>query len=301
MKMKPILLILITLMALATEGYSATLYVDANGAGSSCTSSSPCTLSYALQTKCVAGDKIILNSGTYPDKSINLANASKHQNLTITTTPEVISALEFTRGIPSGSDNRPYFSSVGVSINVTGVTISYLRLRNAPAPLDGAYNGIIGISATSTTIDHCELWNGNQGIQINVKKQVTISNNHIHTLGSMSSSEDTHGVSITGTSGTEATNWTEAIVIDQNSIHDCGGDAVKENTGCYGSGTFSYLIMSNNNFYDNQEQAFDAKGTRYVRMYGNDMYENGYGHISANYPRRLQFRGCNDQLGNIRK
>ena len=140
------------------------------------------------------------------------------------------------------------------------------------------------------TIDHNELWNGNQGIQVNVKRQVTISENHIHTLGSKSSSEDTHGVAICGT-GTAASGWSEAISVINNSIHDAGGDAVQEMTDAYCSGTYQFLIIANNNLYNNQEQGFDSKGTQDLRMYGNDIYGNGEGGIIA----------TNDPVGSRRR
>src|SRR5262249_35722441 len=76
--------------------------------GTACTQQSPCPLSYAIGTKVVAGDTLILYSGTYTDKP-TLNNASKHSRLTITAMPDVISGLTFKRGIVTGgTDNRPY-------------------------------------------------------------------------------------------------------------------------------------------------------------------------------------------------
>ena len=284
-KTRPGLLALIpaiVVLALATaSGQSSTWYVAATGSNSaSCgAAASPCaTLSYVLSNKVAAGDTVVVNSGTYTDSNITL-NASKHQNLTITTTPSVIAALgTFTRGIPSGTDNRPYFSAVHVDISATGVTLSYLRLRNATARYEGAYDGIVGVNALNSTVDHSELWNGNQGVSITVKRLVTVSNNYIHTLGNMNGSLDSHGVQIYA-SGTAATGYAEAVRITNNTITDVGGDCVQEGSAAYGSGNFQYLIIDDNNLYGAREQGFDSKGTSYVKIYGNDVHNNGEGGI----------------------
>src|SRR5262249_3556055 len=150
----------------------------------------------------------------------------------------------FTRGIPSGTDNRPYFPTAHANIGVSGVRLSYLRIRAAAAPYID-YSGIVAVNAENATIDHNELWNGDQGIQVNVKRLVTISQNHIHDLGSMTSTQDTHGVSICGTT-TMASGWSEAVTISNNSIHDAGGDAVQEMTNAYCTGLFAFLIIDSN-------------------------------------------------------
>jgi len=278
-RLLPLVVVLFGLIALTKmSAQTGTLYVATTGSNtSSCgTQTSPCaTLTYAISSRAATGNTIIVNPGTYNDTSINVS-----KQVTITTTPAVISALTFNRGTVTGTDNRPYFPAAGVTISASGARVSYLRVRNKSAPYDGAYSGIIGVNATGVTIDHNELWNGNQGIQVNVKKQVTISQNHIHDLGSMSSSEDTHGVAICGT-GTAAISWTEAISISDNTIERAGGDAVQEMTDAYCSGTFNFLVIANNVLRDNQEQAFDGKGTSDLRITGNDMSNNGEGAIVA--------------------
>ena len=268
---------------MSTAAQSSTVYVAASGSNSSScgAQSSPCaTLTYALANRVSAGGTVLVGPGTYSDSSISLTS-SRHTNVTVSATPDVVSGLgTFNRGIPSGNDNRPYFPSARVNIAASGSRVAYLRVRNGSSPRDGAYDGIVGVDTTGVTIDHNELWNGNQGIQVNVKRQVTISENHIHTLGSKTSSEDTHGVAICG-NGTAASGWSEAISVINNSIHDAGGDAVQEMTDAYCSGTYQFLIIANNNLYNNQEQGFDSKGTQDLRMYGNDIYGNGEGGIIA--------------------
>jgi len=268
-----------TLCFSATSAHASSWWVSVSGASSSScgASSAPCSLSYALSSKAVAGDTLILTAGTYSPFKLS---ASNHQNLKITGDPQIISDLgTFTRGIPSGTDNRPTISG-RIDVSAAGASVSYLRIKGGSSPFDGSYDGVIGVSAERVTLDHNELWNGNQGIQVNVKRLVTINQNHIHNLGSMSSSEDTHGVAICG-NGTIAAGWSEAITISNNSIHDAGGDAVQEMTNAYCSGTFQYLVIANNDLYNNQEQGFDSKGTSDVKIYGNNIYNNGEGGIVA--------------------
>lgn len=264
----------------ASPVFAATYYVGPSGGSTSAcgTQASPCSLTYALASKVVAGDTLVLASGTYTgDITIS---GTKQQNLTITADPSIISTLgTFTRGIPSGADNRPLIAG-RIQVSVSGVRVSYLRVRQAAAPSDGGYDGVIGVSAENVTVDHNEVWNGNQGIQVNVKRLVTVNENHVHDLGSMTSTLDTHGVNICGT-GTIAAGWSEAVTVSNNSVHHVGGDGIQEMTNAYCSGTFQFLVISNNNLYDNQEQGFDSKGTADVKIFGNDIYENGEGGIVA--------------------
>jgi hypothetical protein len=264
----------------AAPAMAGTYYASPNGSSTtSCgTQASPCALSYALSSKVVAGDTVLLTAGTYSG-SITLTG-TKHQNLTLTADPSIVSALgTFTRGIPSGTDNRPLIAG-RIQVSASGARVSYLKVRQQTSPFDGGYDGVIGVSAENVTIDHNDVWNGNQGIQVNVKRLVTVRDNHVHDLGSMTSSEDTHGVTICG-SGTMASGWTEAITVANNSIHNVGGDAVQEMTNAYCSGTFRFLVISNNHLYGNQEQGFDSKGTQDLRFFGNDVHDNKEGGIIA--------------------
>ena len=80
-------------------------------------------------------------------------------------------------------------------------------------------------------------------------------------------------------SGAAATSFSEAVRITNNTITDIGGDCVQEASAAYGSGNFQYLIIDNNSLNGAREQAFDSKGTSFVKIYGNDIYNNGEGGI----------------------
>ena len=114
---RAVALIAVVLVAVARQqspsAQSTTWYVATSGTnGTSCgTSASPCaTVQYVLDNKVSAGHTIIVNPGTYSG-GMTLSNASRHSNITITTTSAVKSALTFNRGIPTGTDNRPFFSA----------------------------------------------------------------------------------------------------------------------------------------------------------------------------------------------
>jgi len=312
----------------STAAQGATLYVSApNSAvppsGTTCSVSSPCSFSYALGTKCTAGDTLVLASGTYTDTSINLNNAGKHSNLTITATDAVKEALgSFTRGIPSGPDNRPYFPGranspgatsgstfVSIASGVKGVTISYLRLRAATYPWDDSGPiGAVRISAYPFTLDHCEVWNGGIMILILVGREVTISNSHIHDSshwapwpfvynGSQKvyGTPDTHGIQVANYERTPiGTDYDSGIKILSNTIHDAGGASITENTNCYAGqdNKFAYMTIDDNEIYNSQKQTLSMKGTSNLIFSNNTSWfgehipnsESDYGHIAVNSP-----------------
>src|SRR5204863_8734941 len=124
--------------------------------------------------KVSAGETLILLSGPCTDQP-NLSTGTNHSNLTITAMPSVVSALTFKRGIvTSGTDDRPYFSGYAnspgatsgnsvfsIGSRVTGVTLSYLRIKGATYPWDDTgVAGVIAVASYPFTLDHSEVWNG---------------------------------------------------------------------------------------------------------------------------------------------
>lgn len=280
-KLKSIFLVIVffALFSIAKSSQAATLYVSASGSGSACTEGTPCALSYALGTKCVAGDTIILNSGTYAD-DISLTSASKHSNLTITTTSAVISALgTFNRGIPSGADNRPYFPSNELSIGngVTGVNVGYLRMRYASAPTAG-WLWVVSIYEPGQTIHHCELWNGT-AVGIFTTGPITLSQNYMHDSGiSDGDGPDTHTVFLcrnsdcSGDQSADATSWSQKVLIEESTFGgDSDGDKIQFSTGddeATGRRD-NYIEIKNVDFLGRaDEQMLDSKGSDYVIVHG---------------------------------
>ncbi len=319
------LVILLGLGATPLTAQAATWYASASDSsvaptGTACTLASPCPFSYALGTKVSAGDTLILYSGTYTDKP-NLNTSAKHANLTITAMPAVVSALTMTRGVvTSGADNRPYFSgytnSPGATggnsvftIGVSGVTLSYLRIRGATYPWDDSGpTGVVRINAYPFTLDSTEVFNGGIMAMILVSQGVTISNSHLHDSSHWApwpfvyngnqkayGSPDVHGIAITNYSNSPiATSYAAGIKILNNTIHDVGGNGIQENSNCYAgqSNKVAYLTMDGNEIYNSAKQNWDSKGTSNVIFSNNiswfgDHTGNGnvdYGHIAVNSP-----------------
>jgi hypothetical protein len=320
-------LIGLTLLALgsAAPAEAATWYASASNSstppsGTACTLAAPCPLSYAVGTKVSAGDTLILFSGTYTDTP-NLNVSAKHANLTITAMPSVVSALALNRGIvTNGADNRPYFSgftnapgtsggSAVFTIQVPGVTLSYLRIRGATYPWDdNGPTGVVRVNAYPFTLDSSEVWNGGILVMILVSQQVTISNNHLHHSSHWApwpfvyngnqkiyGTTDTHGIAITNYSNSPiATSYAQGIHLSNNTIHDAGGAGITENTNCYAgqSNKLAYLTMDGNEIYNSQKQSWSLKGTSNVIFSNNISWfgdhtgnpYNDYGHIAVNSP-----------------
>ena len=255
-----------------TSAQAATWYVGTNGTNvTSCGSSaSPCaTVNYVLSNKVAVGDTIRVLPGTYTNQGdINFSSGTQ-RNVTL-----------------RGDDpaNRPQLLNTTISVNngVSGVTISYLRVRGASAPFDD-YVGVINVSEYPTVIDNNEIWNGGQGVMIRTSQQVTVSNNNIHTLGLSGTDYDTMCVLIVNWQNDPIpSGYATAIRLTGNLLHDCGGDGMQENSWSEAGVQFNYLIMDNNTIYNNQEQGIDTKGTDDFRIYNNDIYGNGYGGIANN-------------------
>lgn len=261
-----------------------TLYAAQNGSGSTCSAESPCTYSTALSTVAGGDNDIIYlygpneGHGTGIYSTANLTDTANHDNLTISATPSVQSSLgTFTKGIPSGTDNRPQLQgTMRIYSGITGVSLQYLRIRGSASPVNNN-DGAVRIDSENFTAEYVELWNGYSGFYFYVKRYGLINQCYIHDLGSNpSESLDTHGVAIVG-AGTEATTWAEGIYVTNSTIEDVSGDGVQEATSCYGTGSFSYLTVSGNTIRRCEEQAMDNKGTRHVKFHDNDVSDNGYG------------------------
>jgi hypothetical protein len=261
---------LITFLAIATEVNSATWYTSPTGSGTTCSEASPCTLTYTINTKSASGDTIIVTPGSYSG-----GFTLNKTNVTITSTPAVISALgTFNRGIPGGTDSRPVITGT-FTISASGVTISYLAIKIKSGSRSDDMTTGIQVNGENAIIDHCHIYNGGQGIRISRGRLVTIEYCLIDQLGPRGTDFDTHGIATCRTS-TNATSWSEAITVRHNTIHDTGGDSFQDQSACtdYGcSGPLNYVIIDDNEFYDNDEQCIDVKGGNYIRISNNDFHD----------------------------
>ncbi|HYO55514.1 right-handed parallel beta-helix repeat-containing protein [Archangium sp.] len=120
-----------------------------------------------------------------------------------------------------------------------------------------------------STLANSELHHGTHGAAITTYDGATgavIENNHIHGFVKSSGNQDSHGVVVQPTS--------HDITVRNNDIHDNSGDSVQ----CLGPEGFSSLppadglLVENNHFYANRENAVDIKTCRNVTIRNNKMH-----------------------------
>jgi hypothetical protein len=100
------------------ESFSATYHASPSGSGTTCSSASPCTVSYAINTKAVAGDTVLLKNGTYtgPSGMVNVGKSGTSGK------PITIKAENDGQAIVNGEYARKPFYMKGRSyINVEGI------------------------------------------------------------------------------------------------------------------------------------------------------------------------------------
>jgi nitrous oxidase accessory protein NosD len=120
-----------------------------------------------------------------------------------------------------------------------------------------------------SVLANSELHHGTGGAAVTTYNQATgavIENNHIHNFVKTSGNQDSHGVVVQPTS--------RDITVRNNDIHDNSGDSVQ----CLGPEGFSKLppavglIIENNHFYANRENAVDIKTCSDVVIRNNRMH-----------------------------
>jgi hypothetical protein len=236
-----------------------------------------------LDNKVAAGQTIVVDSGTYSG-GINFNNATKHRNVTVTTTSAIKSALgTFNRGIPTGADNRPYFSAGTLNFDqgVTGVTVEYLRIRKAATPQSG-WTMVASVYGTGNTIRYSELWNAT-AIAVFTTGPLTFSQLYLHDSGISDGDEpDTHTLFVCrnsgcgGVGGPDATSWSQKILIEYTTFGgDSDGDQIQFSTGDDASGRDSYVEISHVDFNGKvDEQSLDSKGADFVSVHDSNFLSN---------------------------
>ncbi|NMO21410.1 hypothetical protein HPC49_47110 [Pyxidicoccus fallax] len=123
---------------------------------------------------------------------------------------------------------------------------------------------------TGSVLANSELHNGGAGAGVTTYGNATgaiIENNHIHDFVKNTGNKDSHGIVVQPTS--------RDITVRNNDIHDNSGDSVQ----CLGPEGFSKLppadglVVENNHFYANRENAVDIKTCHRVVIRNNRMHQ----------------------------
>jgi len=202
------------------------------------------------------GERIRVLSGTYAEKvviggAVRAGTADKPVVLQGDGRPKLVPTSEGTGGMVQVQ--RPYWVVDGFDIDVQ-------KQAQFAVTFDG--------NTTGSVLANSELRNGTLGGAVttfNNANKVTIENNHIHHFV-RGSSLDSHGVVIQPTS--------KNITVRNNDIHDNSGDSVQ----CLGPEGFNTnapaagVLIENNHFYANRENAVDIKTCKNVVIRNNRMH-----------------------------
>ncbi len=199
--------------------FAPTLYASASGSGTTCSSSSPCTLDYAFNTKAKAGSVIQAAPGTYNYGSggyvsLNASGASGN--------PIVVYCA--TRGacvIESSTANN---SGAGVILEMAG-----------------SYQGVYGFTFTSTQTS---------GVNVN---QAIFMTGHDYTFAENTIFNINPDCSSNGGGGIQVANGVYNYTIDANLIYNigngnpaCAGSSVVQVDGILAESTGAGAVITNN-------------------------------------------------------
>ncbi len=199
--------------------FTPTLYASASGSGTTCSSSSPCTLDYAFNTKAKAGSVIQAAPGTYNYGSggyvsLNASGASGN--------PIVVYCA--TRGacvIESSTANN---SGAGVILEMAG-----------------SYQGVYGFTFTSTQTS---------GVNVN---QAIFMTGHDYTFAENTIFNINPDCSSNGGGGIQVANGVYNYTIDANLIYNigngnpaCAGSSVVQVDGILAESTGAGAVITNN-------------------------------------------------------
>jgi hypothetical protein len=199
--------------------FTPTLYASASGSGTTCSSSSPCTLDYAFNTKAKAGSVIQAAPGTYNYGSGGYVtlNASGTSG-----SPIVVYCA--TRGacvIESSTANN---SGAGTILEMTG-----------------AYQGVYGFTFTSTQTS---------GVNVN---QAIFMTGHDYTFAENTIYNINPDCSSNGGGGIQVANGVYNYTIDANLIYNigngnsaCAGTSVVQVDGILAESTGAGAVITNN-------------------------------------------------------
>jgi chitodextrinase len=267
------LLVFLAIMAAPALAVAATLYVDEGN--SSCSSSGPgtqttpfCTIS-AAASKAVAGDTVLVASGTYPEQ-VTVRN--------------------------SGSSGSPItFKASGASVVVTGQRYGFYINTKSWIVVNGftvtntSSNGIRVVSSNNITLSNNHVTQSGQPVSGEIAQGIYLSNTSsslvsgnltdYNTDAGIYLINGTTGVSVIGnTSTNNARGYTRAApgidirtsgnTVQGNICHDNEDSGIQSYPGA------SNNLIVNNLTYNNGDHGIDNNGATGQRIIGNTVYNN---------------------------
>lgn len=274
----------VVLFAAKAQSDANTYFIATNGSDSSIRngdSAQPwATINYGL-TKVNSGDTIKIKAGNYTFSSaININDPIRHSNITITA--EDINNKPQIDFLLSPQNDR----GIRIKANVKNVKISHLKLThsnyindctlNDSDKYDYTYCTLIDseVGTEGLNISNVELSLSHVGIALMEGKNVTISNNTIHHMGTCGSTgESEHGSAIAITAST-ASSWTEKTYIANNETYQVGEDGTICQADHLSGKWIEYLEWENNYFHNHFEDGIDLKRCRNIKIHHNNLSGN---------------------------
>jgi nitrous oxidase accessory protein NosD len=199
------------------------------------------------------GDLIRVLSGTYDERVVLKKKGTPAARITL----QGEGSPRLTPGSGSGAVlqfQAPYWVVDGFEVDLQGQAAFAVTFQG---------------DVSGSVLANSELHDGTLGGAITTyddAKGATIENNHIHGFQKTGGNGDSHGVVVQASS--------KDITVRNNDIHDNSGDSVQ----CLGPEGFSQLppadglLVENNHFYDNRENAVDIKTCKNVVVRNNRMH-----------------------------
>jgi nitrous oxidase accessory protein NosD len=202
------------------------------------------------------GEVIRLLAGTYAERIIIGNNAKAGSE----GAPITLQGEGKPRIVPSSGGggliqvSRPHWIIDGLEVDLQGQSFFAVTFQG---------------NVKGSTLANSELHHGTAGAAVTTYASATgavIENNHIHGFVKRGGNQDSHGVVVQPTS--------RDITVRNNDIHDNSGDSVQ----CLGPEGFSTLppakglVVENNHFYNNRENAVDIKTCFNVTIRNNRMH-----------------------------
>jgi nitrous oxidase accessory protein NosD len=199
------------------------------------------------------GDLIRVLSGTYDERVVLKKKGTPAARITL----QGEGSPRLTPGSGSGAllqFQAPHWVVDGFELDLQGQAVFAVTFQG---------------DVTGSVLANSELHDGTLGGAITTydgAKGATIENNHIHGFEKTGGNGDSHGVVVQASS--------KDITVRNNDIHGNSGDSVQ----CLGPEGFSKLppadglVIENNHFYDNRENAVDIKTCKNVVVRNNRMH-----------------------------